>query len=285
MMNTLEPTHPQCILLIDDDSAFIETAAAYFSETCPDYDLWSAPNGRVGLHLAQTKLPNLIILDWKMPDLSGLQLIQYLRLDKAMQHTPIIMVTGNNTEDVHLEKALQAGATDYLRKPFSKIELIARSQTAIRLATLHQQEKQWMQSAIAHKNRELSTAIIQVAQKNKFLMEIQQQLSPISKDHPVLKKITRDIKDNIKWDDQWEKFILHFEEVHPDFFARFQQQFPSLTCHELKLCAYCKINLSNKEIAQVLNISVKSVEIARYRLKKKLLLPTAQKLNHFIQQF
>ncbi len=85
-----------------------------------------------------------------------------------------------------------------------------------------------------------------------------------------LLQITKDIEQNISADSDWEHFQFHFDRVHGDFTNRFKGAFPVLSPQEIKLSAYLRMNLSTKEIAQLLNISVRGVEISRYRLRKKL---------------
>jgi DNA-binding CsgD family transcriptional regulator len=73
--------------------------------------------------------------------------------------------------------------------------------------------------------------------------------------------------------------------LHSDFLRILKLQFQSLSAHELKLCAYLRMNLSSKEIAQLENISVRGVEISRYHLRKKLKLHTETNLFDFLMQF
>jgi DNA-binding CsgD family transcriptional regulator len=70
--------------------------------------------------------------------------------------------------------------------------------------------------------------------------------------------------------------------VHSDFLFTLKEKYPDLKAHELKLCAYLRMNLSSKEIAQLMSISVRGVEISRYRLRKKLDIPTETNLFQFL---
>ncbi|RYY00234.1 MAG: hypothetical protein EOO53_22325 [Gammaproteobacteria bacterium] len=85
-----------------------------------------------------------------------------------------------------------------------------------------------------------------------------------------------------KIDENWEHFAHHFDKVHTDFLVVLKSRYPNLTPGELKLCAYLRMNLSNKEIAQLVNISTRGVEIARYRLRKKLGLSKETNLFDFL---
>ena len=83
---------------------------------------------------------------------------------------------------------------------------------------------------------------------------------------------------------EWENFTKHFDRVHSDFVVKLKEKHPAISGNELKLCAYLRMNLSTKEIAQLMNISVRGVEISRYRLRKKLNLSTETSLFDFLIQ-
>jgi DNA-binding CsgD family transcriptional regulator len=102
------------------------------------------------------------------------------------------------------------------------------------------------------------------------------------KDSDDLKKIINIIKDENNIDKQWEQFTIHFDNVHSDFHAALKRKYPSLSSNELKLSAYLRMNLSTKEIAQLMNISVRGVEISRYRLSKKLQVGSEISLHDFL---
>jgi DNA-binding NarL/FixJ family response regulator len=80
----------------------------------------------------------------------------------------------------------------------------------------------------------------------------------------------------------WEQFASHFNEISNDFLKKLKAGYPMLTNSDLKVCAYLQLNLSSKEIAQLMNISVRGVEMSRYRIRKKLGLPQEQPLHEFL---
>jgi len=92
-------------------------------------------------------------------------------------------------------------------------------------------------------------------------------------------ELVNDIEKN---DANWEQFAMHFDEINNDFIKKLKLKFPQLTSTDLKVCTYLQLKLSSKEIAQLMNISVRGVEISRYRLRKKLQLTTGQTLNDFL---
>ncbi len=274
------------ILIADDEPESIQVCIWYFRESGHDYDFLQAPNGEIALRLAQKYKPNLIIMDWDMPVMSGLEAVGALQKDENTKDIPIIIATGTMLHDKHLAEAFKRGAIDYVRKPLNSVELLARAKSAMALAEAHQRERELLQSFLDQKTRQLSSLALQLVQKNKFLNELLRELQDWTRPSPgQVKNAIKLIRQNIELDDDWGRFQRHFEEVHPDFFERLQQQFPQLTASDIKLCAYLRMRLENKEIAQLLNISPKGIETARYRLRKRLALPKEERLSEFIQHF
>lgn len=149
-----------------------------------------------------------------------------------------------------------------------------------------QQEKLHLELDLKH--RELASGALFAYQKNEMLGDLKTQVDElmIEPDKPQrqkLKAIQKFIQSNLHFDEDWNAFRLHFEQVHPRFFEKLQSNFPDLTPNELKLCAYTRINLSNKEIARLLNVNSSSVEMARYRMKKKVGLEGQTTITDFIQ--
>ncbi len=148
-----------------------------------------------------------------------------------------------------------------------------------------------LESDLRHMNNELATSTMHLLNKNEFITGIKTDLGHIIKKssndevRKELHQIMKDIENNISADADWEQFQFHFDRVHGDFSNRFKAAFPALSPQEIKLSAYLRMNLSTKEIAQLLNISVRGVEISRYRLRKKLSLDRNKNLQDFILNF
>src|SRR5213075_552925 len=100
-----------------------------------------------------------------------------------------------------------------------------------------------------------------------------------------LKKISSMFGNEHKVDKDWEHFATHFDKVHSDFLVSLKQQYPNLNLNDLKLSAYLRMNLSTKEIAQLMSVSIRGVEISRYRLRKKLEIPTRENLSNYLLNF
>jgi ligand-binding sensor domain-containing protein/DNA-binding CsgD family transcriptional regulator len=145
-----------------------------------------------------------------------------------------------------------------------------------------------LESEIEYKNSELASSAMNLVQKKEFILKIKDTLKHLNKnekeslDSQELKKLLRSLAEEEKLNDEWEQFSIHFNNVHGDFLVKLSERYPTLKAHELKLCAYLRMNLSSKEIAQLMSISVRGVEISRYRLRKKLNIPTETNLFQFL---
>lgn len=140
------------------------------------------------------------------------------------------------------------------------------------------------------KNRELASTAINIIQKNDLLHQITENLEQLKKTtqeenmRKELFRLTRLIENGLNQEQEWETFRLHFNGVHPGFFDRLLADQPKLTPKDLRICAYLRMNLSTKEIASLLNFSIRGVETIRYRLRKKLDLPAEVDLNQWMMQ-
>ena len=138
---------------------------------------------------------------------------------------------------------------------------------------------------VRFKNRELADANLHLVERSDALTRVKDELQHLyrktNNNHDV-KKTLQLVNDIEKNNSNWEQFVSHFDEVNNDFLKKLKEKFPGLSKTDLKVCAYLQLNLASKEIAQLMNISVRGVEIARYRLRKKLMLETEQNLNDFL---
>jgi DNA-binding CsgD family transcriptional regulator len=148
-----------------------------------------------------------------------------------------------------------------------------------------------LNAEIEHKNKELATTTMHLLQKSELIQKLRTELDRLRRiaEKPEarkeLKRIIGLLNDDNQLDVEWEQFFLHFDRVHSDFFKRLKEKHPQLTAKDQKLCAYLRMNLSTKEIAPLMNISVRGVEISRYRLRKKLDLSSDVNLNEFMMEF
>ncbi|MCR8667855.1 LuxR C-terminal-related transcriptional regulator [Aestuariibaculum sp. M13] len=146
-------------------------------------------------------------------------------------------------------------------------------------AMRHNNEK--LKQDIESKNRELSLSTMNLIKKNEFLNNLKKELKKIP-DDKNLKNVVRIIDKNLNNTDDWQTFEEAFNNADKDFLKKIKELHPSLTSNDLRLCTYLRLNLSSKEIAPLLNISPRSVEVKRYRLRKKIDLPHDDSLTDYI---
>ncbi|HEX4875273.1 MAG TPA: triple tyrosine motif-containing protein, partial [Chitinophagaceae bacterium] len=133
-----------------------------------------------------------------------------------------------------------------------------------------------LQAEIDFKNSELATSAMHLVQRGELLSKLKADLHHVmkgienEKSAAEIKKLIKVLGEDEKMDKDWDHFSRHFDKVQSDFIIGLKEKHPKLTPNEIKLCAYLRMNLSTKEIAQLMNISVRGVEISRYRLRKKL---------------
>lgn len=138
-----------------------------------------------------------------------------------------------------------------------------------------------LQNEIESKTKELSVSTMSIIKKNEILNTIKNELLLVTDENnikPVLKLINKNIANN----SDWELFQEAFNNADSNFLKKVKAAHPTLTPNDLRLCAYLRLNLSSKEIAPLLNISARSVEIKRYRLRKKMDLHHEKSLVEYI---
>lgn len=133
---------------------------------------------------------------------------------------------------------------------------------------------------IENKNRELATSTMSIIKKNEFLNAIKTELVSGGKNN--LDKVVKIIDKNLNNTDDWKLFQEAFNNADKKFLKKIKSNHPDLTPNDLRLCAYLRLNLSSKEIAPLLNISPRSVEVKRYRLRKKMNLEHDANLTSYI---
>lgn len=159
---------------------------------------------------------------------------------------------------------------------------------------LAQLRSQQLETELKHKASELASSTTNLIRKNDLLQGLDEHMEAIARSvktqEPAAKitKIVNEVRHDIKMsrteDDNWETFEENFNIVYDNYIQKLVARFPLLKKNDLKLCAYLKMGLSSKEMASLLNTSTRSIETARYRLRKKLDLDSGASLTHFLQQ-
>ncbi|GAA4782690.1 hypothetical protein GCM10023231_07950 [Olivibacter ginsenosidimutans] len=145
-----------------------------------------------------------------------------------------------------------------------------------------------LEKELASKNRELANSAMNIVYKNELLNNVHDELLQLKDGEgrklsgDQLKKISKIIDDARSDERDWNLFEESFNEAHENFFKKLKINYPELVPNDLKLCAYLRMNMSSKEIASLLNITTRGVEIRRYRLRKKLNLEHDRNLTEFL---
>jgi len=165
-------------------------------------------------------------------------------------------------------------------------DLLEKAQKEIELKELESSQKiikinnDKLRVDIESKNRELATSTMSIIKKNEFLSSIKSEL--ISDGKNGVEKVVRIIDKNLNNTDDWKMFQEAFNNADKKFLKKIKSKHAELTPNDLRLCAYLRLNLSSKEIAPLLNISPRSVEVKRYRLRKKMNLAHDTNLTNYI---
>lgn len=160
-------------------------------------------------------------------------------------------------------------------------------QTEQRMDSLRNEK---LRAEIEHQNQTLASNTMHLVQKSEILNKLKSDIKKIIKNvtDPANKKdlnrLVRLIDQDARLDEDWNQFSMFFDKVHSDFLKKIRELHPSLTPKDHKMCAYLRMNLSTKEIAVLMNISVRGVEISRYRLRKKMEVQQGQNLIDFLMK-
>lgn len=203
-------------------------------------------------------------------------------------------------------------APQFYKRPFARIIYIVLSililyqiyrlqrqyyrRKQLRLEQTKQQELQELKekqikSELSHINNLLAASTMNLVVKNEFMENIKEEIRQakitdrVEDKQRALEHIIKEIDTTLKVQEDWKQFEHHFDQVHGDFLKRLTTEFTDLTPGEQKLCAFLRLKMDTKEIANLLAISLRGVEVSRYRLRKKFGLESSQNLSKFILEY
>ncbi|MEY2774188.1 MAG: hypothetical protein RLZZ275_535 [Bacteroidota bacterium] len=164
----------------------------------------------------------------------------------------------------------------------------ARELADAQAALTHEREER-ARTELELRNQELASATLHLMEKGEALQTVRKGLVSLRAEVPrsqqkSIQDLIHVIQQDERFDAGWEQFSQQFDRVHVDFQTRLRERFPHLTKNDLRLCAYIRMNLSSKEIAALMFVSVRAVEISRFRLRKRLDLDKGANLQEFIQR-
>ena len=173
-------------------------------------------------------------------------------------------------------------------------QILFEKETSVKKKEFTELKNQQLQYELRHKSQELANSTMNLIRKNEIMMEIMDHITKVSEDikkngdiNAILSrfsKMEQNIIQNIENDDNLKKFEENFDLIYENYLKRLGEMYPELNVSDKKICAYLKMDLSSKDIAPLLNMSIRSVETNRYRLRKKLQLERDVNLSDFLQR-
>jgi len=191
------------------------------------------------------------------------------------------------------------GGIVYLRYLFQvKKDKIRIEEEKVRNKEIEKREKQIialknekLESELTLKSKELAGSTMTIINKKEMLAnikeEVMEQKRALGSQYPnkYYDKLIHLLDENLSSEEDWAIFETNFDRIHENFFRNLHLKYPELTSNDLRLCAYLRLNLSSKDMAHLLNISLKGVEVGRYRIRKKIGLPSTKSLSEFMIEF
>jgi DNA-binding CsgD family transcriptional regulator len=170
-------------------------------------------------------------------------------------------------------------------------ELAKQEELAEKQKEVKRLKEEKIESELRHVNNLLAASTMNLVVKNEFMENIKEEIKQVKLNGQVkdvqkaLEHIVKEIDSTLKLQEDWKQFEYHFDKVHGDFLSRLTSEFIDLTPGEQKLSAFLRLKMDTKEIANLMGISLRGVEVARYRLRKKLGLDKHQNLSKFILEY
>lgn len=184
----------------------------------------------------------------------------------------------------HIQRIVHKKNKFFTEQENRRIAQIARQEKEI---TTLKNEK--LVADLNYKSKELASATMMLINHSEFLKslraDIQAYILAAKINRTEGNKLLKMIQKNLSEEDEWAVFQENFDLIHENFFRKLKKRYPSLTPGDLKLCTLLRLNYSSKDIAKLLNISIRGVEAARYRLRKKLQLDESENLVYFMMNF
>ncbi|MCW5212261.1 response regulator [Desulfobulbus sp. TB] len=267
-------TDSTTILIVDDDESILFTLRIILQNE--GHQVITASEGVAALHSARTKVPDLIILDWEMPGMNGCEICRQLKSDPATAAIPVIFFTSHNapTEKV---TAFEAGAVDYLVKPYSRLELLVRLRTHLAL----QQRQNSLTAEVKKRTVELEEKNRELQETNlvlkRLLHEFEEEKQAVGRivqaniEQLILPSLTRITEVSSQQRRQLrDTLVSNLKNISLPVTGKGVEVYSLLTPTELRLLSCIRQGQTSKEIAESLHISLQTVATHRKNIRKKL---------------
>ena len=188
------------------------------------------------------------------------------------------------------ENKLQRDRNNILARVQEEKEIFLKKEAEATEKQIMKIQTEKLHAELSSKTRELANSAMSLVYKNELLQNLSHEMTKLKDDKGKkladdhLRKIQKVIDEGMNDERDWNIFESSFNEAHGSFFKKLKANHPDLVPNDLKLCAYLHMNMSSKEMASLLNISLRGVEIRRYRLRKKLNIPHDKNLAEFFME-
>jgi len=277
------------ILIIEDDPDSIEICKLFLeNQSCEVISSNSAVNI---IEIVKKHLPDLILMDWNMPDKSGIEALSEIKAIKEFQEIPILIISGVFVYSDDLKLAFNIGATDFLRKPLNELEFNARVSAALKSYSYYKEKERYqtlifkkeieetqqnlskIKSEYDKKEREMIIYSNNYIRNSEFLNQLKNDIEKLLTEKEAdLKKIIKLIEHYQTVNDSSNSIVYDnvFYNLNSDFIRNLKNKHQDLTNGELRLCAFFKMGYTNKEIAILCYMNLDAVRKAAFRIRKKL---------------
>jgi DNA-binding response OmpR family regulator/DNA-binding CsgD family transcriptional regulator len=276
------------ILVVDDDPQNRETVINSMFALSPETIVISAVNGEQALKLIEKRRPDLVLLDWEMPVLNGYETLVKIKENENTADIAVVMYTGIMTDIESLQRALLAGASDFLRKPTDPIEILSR------IRSILNQKELWRLSIIAEQKKneaqlqEMLSVSLQLQQNETLLEKIKDEIKlayHATNPFEYIEKIIKELKQIDLNETDWERYKIRLDAGQNGFIEKLSIKHPELTRQQLTICSLLRLGLVSKEAAKILNMSMDAFDKSRYRIRKKLNISQELFLENYLMQF
>ncbi|MCK4569615.1 MAG: response regulator [Bacteroidales bacterium] len=272
---------PANILIVDDIPSNIRLMVSILDEH--GYSVSYAQSGQHAIDLCKKVSFDLILLDVMMPGMDGFEVCEVLKTMDGTREVPLIFLTAM-TDQASILKGFEIGGVDYVTKPFSEKELLVRIRTHLDL----KQTRDALASELDFKKRVMTENALFITRRTELGNSIIDDLRAINREthneysDKILTAVSK-LKNLIKGQ-EWKEFELRFEREHNKFRETLTGVHPDLTPNEIKLCTFLRLDMSSKEISEITKQSVRALETARSRMRKKLGLKRSDNLVQYLHE-
>ena len=280
------------ILVADDDPGNRDLVVSTMNGLDVDVRVLSAVHGGQAMEVLRKREVDAVLLDWEMPVRDGFSVLQEMKADVKLKDIPVLMYTGVMTASGNLVKALEIGASDFIRKPTEPVELIARIKSVLRQQRDFKERNQFEQEAATIRNKLLASEndslqqrlneyLIQLARKNEIFASIRANAVKCE----CKPELIDYIDSQIDLQNYWDELFTQFSRYEKNFVSSLLSKHGELSQGEIRFCILIRSGISSRDMANIMNVTSSAIEKTRYRIRKKLDLASDESLEKYIYSF